>query len=224
MFKRQLDFLRYSLRLVICLVVIACAQVAVAAVDKAQFHRIETVLRQHIPAISADEFGGRAPNSDGGRKTIAYIQNQFKEAGLLPGNKGSWFQDVPLVSIDLMEDPELSFAGDGLSFNYQQPQEIVLFSSRLIKRVELTNSDLVFAGYGIVAPEYGWDDYQGLDVKGKTVVVLVNDPGYATQDPELFKGNAMTYYGRWTYKIEEATRQGAAAVLIVHESGAAGYG
>jgi Zn-dependent M28 family amino/carboxypeptidase len=179
-------------------------------------------IRASIQTLSSDAFGGRAPASEGEKRAIDYIAAQFERYGLQPANDGSFLQEVPLVQITARPDAVLAVSGrTSLTFAYGS--DIVVGTPRPQKTVSLAESPLVFAGYGIVAPEYQWNDYAGLDVKGKTVVVLVNDPGYATGDPKLFQGKAMTYYGRWTYKYEEATRQGAAGVLIVHQTGPAGY-
>lgn len=183
-------------------------------------------LLQHIATLSSDEFGGRAPMSEGERLTLDYLETQFKAMGLAPMFGDSYRQPVPLVSIEGTGDQTLRISdpAEGVIQAYANGPESVVWTTRVVDETGLDNSELVWAGYGIVAPEYGWNDYEGLDVTGKTVIVLVNDPGYATQNPDLFKGNAMTYYGRWTYKYEEAARQGAAGVLIVHETGAAAYG
>ncbi len=179
-----------------------------------------------VRTLSSDEFEGRAPTTPGGKKTKAYIEAEFRRMGLKPAVGNSFRQSVPLIEILGSNFSDLSVSsldGDNeLSFSYVD--EMIVGTSRLQENVKLEDSELIFAGYGIVAPEYGWNDYEGLDVRGKTVVVLVNDPGYELEDPELFTGKAMTYYGRWTYKYEEAARQGAAGVLIVHETGPAGYG
>lgn len=177
-------------------------------------------LATHIRTLSADEFEGRGPASAGEEKTIRYLSEQMEAAGLSPGNGESWYQEVPLLETVPTGAPVASLSnGEELVFG----RDIMLWSPVPEGEITLDASELVFVGYGIVAPEFGWNDYAGLDVKGKTVVMLVNDPGYATQDAALFKGNAMTYYGRWTYKYEEAMRQGAAGALVIHEEGAAGY-
>lgn len=177
---------------------------------------------KHIKVLASDEFEGRKPFSPGETKTINYLKSEFEKLGLKPGNGKSYFQDVPMV--DIMSKPAgpLVMKGkDGeISLNYLT--DFVAATRRVQDQVKVENSEMVFAGYGIVAPEYGWNDYAGLDVKGKTVLVLVNDPGIV--DDNLFKGNTMTYYGRWTYKFEEAARQGAAGVLIIHDTGPASYG
>ncbi len=181
-------------------------------------------LTEHIQVLASDSFEGRSPSSPGEERTIAYLQEGFSSLGLQPGNGDSYFQDVPLVSITT--DPKaatLSVAGGGRTIQLRYGPDFMSWTKRVVDRVDVPASDVVFVGYGIVAPEYGWNDYEGVDVKGKTVLVLVNDPGYATQDSTLFTGNAMTYYGRWTYKFEEAARQGAAAALMVHETEPASY-
>lgn len=180
-------------------------------------------IRGSIQTLSSDAFGGRAPGSPGEKLTTDYIAASFKQSGLLPANQGSYLQEVPLVQISAGADATLTVSGGGVPLSFAYGTDMVAFAPRPETTVSLTDSPLVFAGYGIVAPEYQWNDYAGLDVKGKTVVVLVNDPGYANGDPQLFHGKAMTYYGRWTYKYEEAARQGAAGVFVVHETGPAGY-
>ncbi|WDE07658.1 M28 family peptidase [Thalassomonas viridans] len=177
-------------------------------------------LAEHVKVLASDEFGGRAPSSKGEELTLNYLTEQFKAIGFKPGNGDSFLQEVPLVSIEASPDMVLSIGGK----DYQYRTDMVMGSSRITELSELKDSELVFVGYGVNAPEYNWNDYEGLDVKGKTVVILVNDPGYATQNPELFTGNAMTYYGRWTYKYEEASRQGAEGAIIIHETAPASYG
>lgn len=181
-------------------------------------------LKGHIVTLSSDDFGGRAPGSPGEELTIQYLEGVFKEAGLKPANDGRFTQTVPLVSIETRGTPQMKFTkGDEeLTLNYRTDH--VVWTRREQNDSEVHESDLVFVGYGINAPERGWNDYEGLDVKGKTVVILVNDPGYATQDPALFGGNSMTYYGRWDYKFDEAARQGAAGAIIIHDTKPAAYG
>ena len=179
-------------------------------------------IRASIQTLSSDAYGGRAPASPGEKLTTDYIASQFKRYGLLPANRDSFLQDVPLVQITADADAVLTVSG-GTPLTLNFGRDLIVGTPRPQTTVALTDSPLVFAGYGIVAPEYQWNDYAGLDAKGKTLVVLVNDPGHATGDPKVFHGKAMTYYGRWTYKYEEAARQGAAGVLIVHETGPAGY-
>lgn len=183
----------------------------------------EAKLRDTIKTLSSDAFGGRAPGSPGEQLTLDYLRAHFKQYGLAPANGTSYLQEVPLKQITADPAAELDVSGDGTPLKFAYATDMVVNTPRPETVVSLKASPLVFAGYGIVAPEYGWNDYAGLDVKGKTVVVLVNDPGYATGDPKLFDGKAMTYYGRWTYKYAEAARQGAAGILIVHDQGPAGY-
>ena len=181
----------------------------------------EAKMHERIATLASDEFEGRAPATPGGAKTREYLIAQMKEIGLEPGNGDSYEQPVPLV--ELTADTSASMLvvnGETLELG----PEAVYWTKRVQEDVAFENSELVFVGYGVVAPEYGWDDYAGVDVTGKTVVILVNDPGYATEDPELFNGRSMTYYGRWTYKFEEAARQGAAAALVVHQTAPAAYG
>ncbi len=175
--------------------------------------------------LSSDAFEGRAPGSAGEDKTLAYLQQQFQKAGLKPGNKGSWLQNVPLVEITAQNVTPLTFTGGKAPLSLAYGADMVVGTYRVTPHINVKDSDVVFAGYGIVAPEKGWNDYAGLDVKGKTVIVLINDPDWQTQGlAGPFNGRAMTYYGRWTYKYEEAARQGAAAVIIVHQTEPAAYG
>ncbi|HKL63967.1 MAG TPA: M28 family metallopeptidase [Woeseiaceae bacterium] len=194
----------------------AAAGDAFAAIDAADF-------AEHVEVLASDEFQGRAPGGEGERNTVDYLTAEFRAAGLQPANGERYRQTVPLVSVTAEEVTPLEIGGgdETLSFRYQQ--EMMVWTKRYEEAESLADSEMVFVGYGIVAPEYDWNDYEGLDVEGKTVVMLVNDPGFASSDPELFNGRAMTYYGRWTYKYEEAARQGAAGALIVHETEAAGY-
>ncbi|HXA35375.1 MAG TPA: M28 family metallopeptidase [Steroidobacteraceae bacterium] len=184
----------------------------------------ETVFRQHVRALASDDFEGRKPGTPGEEKTVAYLVEQFRKLGLKPGNGESFLQPVPMTEILADPDASLSIAGTHGTSTLVYGKDMVIWTKRSVPQAELRRSELVFAGYGIVAPEYSWNDYAAIDVHGKTVLVLVNDPGYATKDPKVFKGGAMTYYGRWDYKIEEAARQGAAGVLLIHDSDAAGYG
>ncbi len=181
--------------------------------------------REYLATLSGDDFAGRAPAGEGETKTVALVEEKFSQWGIKPFNAdtGSYQQAVPLVRMLPYQVSDMRFDDAELSaFAYRN--DMMVWSPRVQERVELVDSPLVFAGYGIVAPEFGWNDYQGLDVAGKTVVVLVNDPGFDSGDAEVFNGKAMTYYGRWTYKFEEAARQGAAGILVIHETAAAGYG
>ncbi len=185
---------------------------------------IEAILHKHIAVLASDEFEGRAPATPGEEKTINYLQTEFENLGVGPGNGDSYFQSVSVTEITTASDAVLTLKGSDYEAQLNYATQMIVGSQQQISAVAVFDSDIIFVGYGVVAPERNWNDYAGIDVEGKTVVILVNDPGYATQNPELFNGNAMTYYGRWTYKYEEAARQGAAAALIVHETGPAGYG
>ncbi|MFQ5530441.1 MAG: M28 family metallopeptidase [Gemmatimonadota bacterium] len=180
-------------------------------------------LGSSIAVLAHDSLEGRAPGTAGEDRTIRFLTSEFQRLGLSPGNGDSWTQDVPLVSITANRDMVLEISGDEESEILAYQTDFVATTEQVVGEIGLDDSELVFVGYGIVAPEYGWDDYAGFDAAGKTVVILVNDPGYATEDPDLFNGRTMTYYGRWTYKYEEAARQGAAGALIVHRTGPAGY-
>jgi Zn-dependent M28 family amino/carboxypeptidase len=181
-------------------------------------------IGREVAVLAADSLGGRGPSTIGEDRTMTYLKTTFAGLGLQPGNGDSWYQNVPLVRSTVKGTPDLTVRGGGAQARFVFGDDYVAFTKRVVDRVQLVNSDLVFVGYGIVAPEYQWNDYAGLDVNGKTVVILVNDPGFATQDTTLFRGRAMTYYGRWTYKFEEAARQGAAGALIVHQTEPAAYG
>ena len=180
-------------------------------------------FRNDLVALSSDAFGGREPSTDGEKKTVEYLIQAFKEAGLVGGNNGSFTQDVPLVAITAESVVPLKVTGDAGEVEFMMGREAVAWTKRVVEEVTVQDSEVVFVGYGVVAPEYGWNDYEGLDVAGKTVVMLVNDPGFASGDETLFNGRSMTYYGRWTYKFEEAARQGATGAIIVHATEAAGY-
>lgn len=184
----------------------------------------EDAFRDHVRILSADDFQGRKPGTPGEQKTVAYLVEQFTKLGLKPGNGASFTQAVPLVELTAANDSTLRIAGRGADTSLLYGRDAVIWTHRVQPEVTVTNSELVFVGHGVVAPEYDWDDYAGVDMKGKTAVVLINDPGFFTHDPTLFKGRTMTYYGRWSYKFEEASRHGAAAVLIVHDTAGAGYG
>jgi Zn-dependent M28 family amino/carboxypeptidase len=178
-------------------------------------------LKQHISVLASDDFMGRKPFTAGETKTIAYLQQQFAAAGLEPGNGSSFLQEVPMVNIKTTAAPSMQVKSARGNFDLKAFDDYVIWTDKT-GDVSLSDNELVFAGYGVVAPEYNWNDYEGLDVKGKVVMVMVNDPGWNT-DSTLFKGKTMTYYGRWTYKFEEAARQGAKGCLIVHNTAAASY-
>ena len=186
----------------------------------------EQTMKDITRELSLDTYEGRAPGSIGEEKTVAHLIAKFRAAGLEPGNNGSWTQDVPLIEITAQNVSSLNIAdrnGKAMSFAYGS--EYVIGSYRETSKTEIKQSEMIFVGHGIVAPEKGWNDYAGVDVKGKTVVVMVNDPDFENEGLDgPFGGKAMTYYGRWTYKYEEAARQGAAAVLIIHDTAPAAYG
>jgi Zn-dependent M28 family amino/carboxypeptidase len=176
--------------------------------------------------LASDEFEGRAPATAGEEKTVAYLEREFRSLGLQPGNPdGTFIQKVPMVGIT--SKTTATFTVGGKTITPSGLTDYVALSRRVTPQIDVKNSDVVFVGYGVVAPEYGWDDYKGLDVRGKTVLMLINDPAVTRADGKLdetmFKGAAMTYYGRWTYKYEIASAKGAAACLIIHETGPAGY-
>ena len=180
-------------------------------------------LVNHIKVLSSDEYKGRRPFTEGEVKTISYLQKTYKDMGLQPGNGDSYLQDVPMVEISPKSVSPLKVQSSKGSFELKNIEDFVMWTERTDTVQTLNNDDLVFAGFGVVAPEYNWNDYAGLNVKGKVVMVMVNDPGFETGDTTMFKGKTMTYYGRWTYKFEEAARQGAKGCIIVHNTAAASY-
>jgi Zn-dependent M28 family amino/carboxypeptidase len=184
----------------------------------------DTAFADHVRVLASDDFLGRKPGTPGEDKTVSYLIEHFRKLGLKPGNGNSYVQQVPLVQITAGADATLSATGPGGTRNLVFGKDMVIWTKRAVPEVQIAHSELVFVGYGIVAPEYSWNDYANLDVHGKTVVLLANDPGFASKDPTVFKGNAMTGYGRLAYKVEEAARQGAQGVLLVHDSQALGYG
>jgi Zn-dependent M28 family amino/carboxypeptidase len=194
-------------------------------------------LAQTVPAIStetlkavtqelaSDAYAGRAPTTAGEEKTIRYLIQRFTRAGLKPGNKGQWTQDVPMVEITAQDVRPFTFTGGKAPVTMAYRTDMVAGTYRVTPSIEVKDSPVVFVGYGITAPEKGWDDYAGIDVRGKTVVILVNDPDWQTLGKEgPFEGRAMTWYGRWPYKFENAAKHGAAAAIIVHETEPAAYG
>lgn len=180
-------------------------------------------IGQFIAALASDNFQGRKPFTAGETQTINYIKEEFEKMGIEPANGDSYFQEVPLVEITGNPASTMQVSGPAGSLALNVGTDYVAYTQREQEEVTLDESELIFCGYGIVAPEYGWNDYEGLDMTGKTAVVLVNDPGFESEDSTFFKGKTMTYYGRWTYKYEEAARQGAAGILIVHQTAQAGY-
>jgi Zn-dependent M28 family amino/carboxypeptidase len=185
-------------------------------------------LLKHIKVLASDEFEGRAPGSKGEELSVKYISEQFKALGLKPGNpNGTYIQEAPLAGI--ITTPTASFTIGDKKTDLKFPDDYVASSARLQSVIKAADTDIVFVGYGVVAPEFGWDDYKDVDVRGKTILMLINDPAIpdpadpAKLDPKMFKGDAMTYYGRWTYKYEIAAQKGAAAAVIIHETGPAAY-
>jgi Zn-dependent M28 family amino/carboxypeptidase len=214
---------RSSLFLPLCAVLLSSSALAAdnPPLPQTEFN---PAFGRYFAEVASDELQGRAPATIGEERTVSYIEQQFQRLGLTPFAKDSYRQAVPVVQIDPVAVSALSLSGDKLPKSLAYKTDMMAWSTRMQPQVDVKNSELVFVGYGIVAPEYGWNDYKNVDVKGKTVVMFVNDPGFATGDGKLFTGKAMTYYGRWTYKFEEAARQGAAMALIVHETDAAAYG
>jgi Zn-dependent M28 family amino/carboxypeptidase len=196
----------------------------VSAADNTPNLSLDT-MKNITRELSSDAFEGRAPGTAGEEKTLALLVDEFRKAGLKPGNGDSWLQEVPLLQITAENVSDLKISGGTQDLAFKYGPEMVVFSYRASPRIEVEDSEVVFVGYGINAPEKDWNDYAGLDVRGKTVIILVNDPDYESEGLQgTFNGRAMTYYGRWTYKYEEAARQGAAAALIVHDTVPAAYG
>lgn len=212
----------------------ACAstdQPGAPATDIAAFQHpplSSEALIEHVRVLASDEFEGRAPGTNGERLTIEYLQRAYAAAGLEPGvtlpdGTRSWVQETPLVAATLTNSPTLTLSGRDGARNYTYATQFSAWTRRLDPTVDIQNAPLVFVGYGINAPELGWNDYEGVDMRGKIAVILINDPDFETGDDRGFGGRAMTYYGRWTYKFEEAGRQGAAGAIIIHETAPAAY-
>jgi Zn-dependent M28 family amino/carboxypeptidase len=188
----------------------------------------EASLLENIRVLASDEFEGRAPGTNGERLTLEYLERTFAAAGLQPGvtlpdGTRSWRQETPLTAATLTNTPTLTLTGGDGAREYAYATQFSAWTRRLDPTVDIANAPLVFVGYGVNAPELGWNDYEGIDVRGKIVVMLINDPDFETGDDRGFGGRAMTYYGRWTYKFEEAGRQGAAGAIIIHETAGASY-
>jgi hypothetical protein len=201
-------------------------QVALSAMPKID----PNAVLAHVKVLSSDEYEGRAPGTKGEDLSVKYIQDQFKKLNLKPGNPdGTYVQKVPLVGILGKQAKPLTFSKGPQKQTLKWADDVVAWTKHVADGASIDNTDVVFAGYGVEAPEYNWNDFKDVDVKGKTIIVLVNDPAVpdpsnpAKLDPNVFNGEAMTYYGRWTYKFEEGARKGAAAILVVHETGPAGY-
>ena len=183
----------------------------------------EKNIHLHVKELSSDKFEGREPGTVGGELTKKYIQESFKSSGLQPIKK-DFLLEVPLSKMEVnLDESYLKFKKAKNQRVLIPGEETVFWSKRVQESIEIEDSEVLFIGYGIVAPEYEWNDYEGIDVNGKTLIALINDPGFKTQDPNLFNGNAMTYYGRWVYRFEEAARQGAEALIIIHETAPASY-
>ncbi len=210
-----------------CPLVLLALGIGACSGDPALDAALDTInaadLLADIQTLSSDEFEGRAPSSPGEEKTIEFLKTEFEKLGLEPGNGESFFQEVPLVAMTADPNATLEIRGNGARSTFSNGEDFVAGTKRVVTQSGISNSELVFIGYGAVAPEYDWNDWAGADLRGKTVVVLVNDPGFATGDPDLFNGRTMTYYGRWTYKFEEAARQGVAGLFVVHETEPASY-
>jgi Zn-dependent M28 family amino/carboxypeptidase len=207
-------------------VILTCAGFTLACSEKdKEVYQIQiSDFEPHVIALSSDEFMGRMPFTEGETLTLNYLEEEFKKLGLQPGNGESYFQDVPMMSITTRPASQMNIRAKGAEVNLKGFDDYVIWTQRTDPQVSFEDAEIIFAGYGIVAPEYGWNDYENLDVEGKIVMVMVNDPGFGSTDQGLFRGNTMTYYGRWTYKFEEAARQGALGTLIIHDTEPAGYG
>ncbi|MGC4103590.1 M28 family metallopeptidase [Ferruginibacter sp.] len=204
-------------------VLVSCNQNTGAADDDGLAAFSADSMKAHIAMLASDSFMGRKPFTIGETRTIDYLQHEFAAAGLEPGNGTSFLQDVPMANLLATAAPSMQVQTPKGNFDLKAPDDYIIWTNKTDSNIVVDKADLVFAGYGVVAPEYNWNDYAGIDVKGKIVIVMVNDPGFWAGDTTLFKGKTMTYYGRWTYKYEEAARQGAKGCLIVHNTVAASY-
>ncbi|RYG52568.1 MAG: M28 family peptidase, partial [Chitinophagaceae bacterium] len=214
----------FSLYILVSVLVLSCNQMNEAYDDSDGLNAFNAdTLGKNISVLASDEFLGRKPFSEGETKTIQFLKEQFIAAGLEPGNDHSYLQEVPMVRITTDASPIMQVSSKKGNFSLKGPEDFTIWTDKTDSILVLDRADVVFAGYGVVAPEYNWNDYEGLDVRGKVVLVLVNDPGFNAGDTSLFKGKTMTYYGRWTYKFEEAARQGAKGCLIIHNTVAASY-
>jgi Zn-dependent M28 family amino/carboxypeptidase len=214
----------WLLVMVLSLGFLSCKQNASNTANDADLSTFSAdTLKHHIAVLASDSFMGRKPFTKGETMTIDYLQQQFAAVGLEPGNGNSYLQEVPMVNIATVAAPTMKVHAANGDFTLKGLEDYVVWTDRVDPQVGLDKTEVVFAGYGVVVPEYNWNDYAGLDVKNKVVLVMVNDPGFYTKDTSLFKGKEMTYYGRWTYKFEEAARQGAKGCLIIHNTEAASY-
>ncbi|HBG24337.1 MAG TPA: peptidase M28, partial [Rikenellaceae bacterium] len=181
-------------------------------------------MKRIVKDLSDDSFMGRKPFTEGERLSVEYIAAELADIGFEPAFGDSYYQQVPMIQITSTVDGNAVINIKGEEMLLNAPDQIAVSSPYPADKIEIKQSKLVFCGFGIVAPEYGWDDYKGMDLKGKTVVVLINDPGLYSKDKSIFKGDEMTYYGRWTYKYEQAAKLGAEGILIIHDELGAGYG
>lgn len=218
--------MKYTICLFICAVLLS------ACTSKVRYNPqdgldtfTEAGFENHLKKISSDEFMGRMPFTEGETKTLAYLETEVKKLGLEPGNGNRYLQEVTMVEITTQTDSILTVKGEKQILKLSGLKDYVIWTPRADQeKINLENEELIFAGFGVVAPEYNWNDYAGIDVKDKIALVIVNDPGFGVGDSTFFKGNTMTYYGRWTYKFEEAARQGAKGCIIIHDDVPAGYG
>ena len=209
-------------KIILSLCMVASFGVSAMAQHK-QYEEEVAFFKERIKTLASDEFGGRKPLTEYETKTINYIADEFKKLGLEPANNGSYFQPVREISTySRLEKNRLRVKGSKGSLDLNFPDDIMVWTLRGQEKIVVPNAEFVFVGFGINAPEYNWNDYEGIDVKGKIVIAMVNDPGFYNKD--LFRGRNMTYYGRWKYKLEEAKRQGAAGALVLHNTAAASYG
>lgn len=204
--------------IIISILICSCSQV-----EPKEYKISKTEIQKHLEELSSDKYEGRMPFSRTEGITVEYIKNEFEAMGLLPANNGSYYQEVPMMEITSHPEPTMQIKTDKGTMDLKFKEDYVIHADKTVDEIKIDDAGLVFCGFGINAPELGWNDYEGIDMKGKIAVVLVNDPGYGGEDDEFFKGNTMTYYGRWTYKYEEAERQGAKGLLIIHETNSAGY-
>ena len=208
----------------------AAAPSAAAPIPVSALPKIETApILEHIKVLASDEYEGRSPGTKGEELSVKYIQDQFKQLGLKPGNPdGTYVQKVPLVGITAKETAPLTVTKGSQKQTFKWADQVVAWSKHVADTASIDQSDIIFAGYGVEAPEFNWNDFKDVDVRGKTIMVLVNDPAVpdpadpSKLDAKVFHGNAMTYYGRWTYKFEEGARRGAAGIFVIHETGPAG--
>lgn len=216
--------MKMVLSIIVSLLLCSCAGSGLNDVEKAKGVASVERLREYTEAIAHDDFQGRKPFSKGADSAVAYIAREMKEVGLVPFDGESYFQQVNIASFEVRSSPMVLRTPKGRT-TLKWPEAFTAFSSRKEASIDIKDAELVFAGYGIVAPEYGKNDYEGIgNLQDKVAVVVVNDPGLGSDDKEYFNGDEMTYYGRWTYKFEEGARQGLKGVLIIHEDRGAGYG